>query len=190
MADRSGKQIFVRMNPADYELVQAEAARTGKPDAAVLRDAFLASRPATGAPTRKDGAMAEVFLCEMGQLADESRQALREAGIVVVEVKDPSRCQFIRSGEKLSSSDMLWAAMDAIRRDFGSYSKGEKQREQFALNMWKLVAAAHEWTCCWLPYTGPRGERWAWRMCGGEMPGHLPPKHCRHWHHKTEVFMA
>ena len=144
MADRSGKQIFVRMNPADYELVQAEAARTGKPDAAVLRDAFLASRPATGAPTRKDGAMAEVFLCEMGQLADESRQALREAGIVVVEVKDPSRCQFIRSGEKLSSSDMLWAAMDAIRRDFGSYSKGEKQREQFALNMWKLVAAAHE----------------------------------------------
>ena len=48
----------------------------------------------------------------------------------------------------------------------------------------------YEWTCCWLPYTGPRGERWAWRMCGGEMPGHLPPKHCRHWHHQTEVFMA
>jgi hypothetical protein len=48
----------------------------------------------------------------------------------------------------------------------------------------------YHWTCCWLSYTGPRGERWAWRMCGGEMPGHLPGKRCGHWHHATEVFMA
>lgn len=43
-----GKQIFVRMTSDDYELVQAEAARTGKSGAAVLRDAFLGTRKSLG----------------------------------------------------------------------------------------------------------------------------------------------
>jgi hypothetical protein len=148
-----GKQVFVRMNPDDYALLEAEAERTGKSDAALLRDAFLGTarhggqppwRPVSEAATRKDDPVAEVFLCETGQLTDESRQALREAGIVAVEVRDPSKCRFIRSGETVSSTDMLWAAMNALGRDFGAYSKGEKQREQFALNVAQLIEAAHK----------------------------------------------
>lgn len=54
----------------------------------------------------------------------------------------------------------------------------------------------HAWRCCWLSYAGPRGERWAWQMCGHQMPGGLPygPDGrnitCGHWHHRFEVFMA
>ena len=148
-----GKQVFVRMAPDDYELVEAEATRTGKSDAAVLRDAFLGAarhgdrpawHPSSEAATRRDDSVTEVFLCEAGQLNDESRRALREAGIVVVEVADPSRCRFMRSGETVSSTDMLWAAMNALGREFDTYNKGAKQREQFALNVVHLVEAAYK----------------------------------------------
>jgi methionine synthase II (cobalamin-independent) len=86
----------------------------------------------------------DVFLCKAGQLSPTSKRDLRKAGVVVVEVDDPSACQFIRSTETVSGDDMLWAAMDALKSSFGSYEKGEKQREQFALNIAKVVAAARE----------------------------------------------
>lgn len=86
--------------------------------------------------------MAEVFLCETGQLDAASRRELKRAGVTVVEVADPSKCQFIRATEVVSADDMLWAALDALRRDFGSYSKGERQREQFTVNIWELMRAA------------------------------------------------
>lgn len=86
--------------------------------------------------------MSEVFLCATGQLSTRDRTALCKAGVIVVEVEDPSRCQFIRATEPLSGDDMLWAALDALRRKFDGYNKGEQQREQFALNIWTLVDAA------------------------------------------------
>lgn len=84
--------------------------------------------------------MAEVLLVPVGAITAADRKALRTAGVVVVETDDPSKCQFVRSTETLSSSDMLWAAMDALRRDFGSYSTGKQQREQLAHNIYALIA--------------------------------------------------
>ena len=86
--------------------------------------------------------MSEVFLCRKGQLNLVGKHDLRAAGIVVVEVEDPAACQFIRSTETVGGDEMLWAAMDALKRTFGTYDKGEKQREQFALNIVNLVEAA------------------------------------------------
>lgn len=77
-----------------------------------------------------------------GAITAADRKALRAAGVVVVETDDPSKCQFVRSTETLSSSDMLWAAMDALRRDFGYGDKGSQQREQLAKNLFSLIAAA------------------------------------------------
>lgn len=86
--------------------------------------------------------MTDVFLCKTGQLNVDSRRDLKRAGVVVVEVDDPSACQFIRAAEVVSGDDMLWAAMDAIKRDFGYGDHGAKQREQFAMNVYSMVAAA------------------------------------------------
>lgn len=88
--------------------------------------------------------MSEVFLCKTGQLNQTAKHDLRQAGIVVVEVEDPSACQFIKSSDRVSGDDMLWAAMDALKRDFGTYDKGQKHREQFAVNIASLVEAARE----------------------------------------------
>ena len=79
--------------------------------------------------------MAEVFLCATGQLTAASRRELKRAGIVVVEVNDPSRCQFIRATEALSGGEMLHAACDALKRTYkedynseGSASKKHRER--------------------------------------------------------------
>lgn len=87
--------------------------------------------------------MTDVFLCQTGQLTNPSKAALRKAGVVVVEVEDPSKCQFIRASEAVSGDDMLWAAMDALKRDFGYANEGRKQREQFTFNVIGLIDAAH-----------------------------------------------
>jgi len=87
--------------------------------------------------------MAEVFLCETGQLTEGSRTALEAAGIVVVEVADPSRCQFIRSSEVISDNDMLWAAVDALRLKTTYTDADRLHRDQFAQNIFGLIEAAH-----------------------------------------------
>ena len=67
--------------------------------------------------------------------------------------------------------------------------------ERLATDM-ATIAGAARWTCCWLSYTGPRGEQWEWQMCGGQMPGGMPygpdgrRVYCGHWHHQHELFMA
>jgi hypothetical protein len=84
--------------------------------------------------------VSEVFLCKTGQLNAVGKHDLRKAGVVVVEVDDPASCQFIRSAEAVSGDDMLWAALDALRHDFGYGDHGAKQREQLAHNLFKIVA--------------------------------------------------
>jgi len=86
--------------------------------------------------------MADVFLCRTGSIDARSKSQLRKAGVIVVEADNPADCQFIRASSLVSGDDMLWAAMDALKREFGSYNKGEKQREQFTLNIFKLIDAA------------------------------------------------
>jgi hypothetical protein len=88
--------------------------------------------------------MSEVFLCETGQLDDRSKRDLRKAGVVVVEVADPSKCQFIRSTEMISHDDMLWAAFKALNHNGGSYSKGNEQREQLARNLMTVLDATRK----------------------------------------------
>jgi hypothetical protein len=83
---------------------------------------------------------AEILLTPPGAVTPEDREALRAVGVIVVETEDPHACQFLRSGEVISSSDMLWAAMDALRRDYGYGDHGSKQREQLAHNLFSLIA--------------------------------------------------
>lgn len=82
--------------------------------------------------------MSEVFLCERGQIRPADKKALREAGIVVVEVEDPSKCQFIRSSETIPADDMLWASLDALNTNT-SYNGAREQREQLAKNLLSIV---------------------------------------------------
>ena len=87
--------------------------------------------------------MSEVFLCQKGQLSAASRRELKRAGVVVVEVEDPSKCQFIRSSEVVSADDMLWAACDALRLKTRYTDTDTAHREKFAVNIFDLVDAAH-----------------------------------------------
>lgn len=86
--------------------------------------------------------MADVFLCRKGALTQPSKVALRKGGVIVVEVENPDDCRFIKASEALSGDDMLWAAMDALRHNFGYGSEGKGQREQFTLNIFELLNAA------------------------------------------------
>ena len=70
--------------------------------------------------------MSEVFLCATGQLTGRAKSDLRKAGIVVVEVDDPSACQFIRSTETVPADDMVWAALDALAH--GTSASGARDR--------------------------------------------------------------
>jgi hypothetical protein len=81
--------------------------------------------------------MAEVFLCEKGQLTDPAKHDLRKAGIVVAEVADISKARFIRASEVVAADDMLWAAMSALQNQ--EYGHGEKQREALARNLIAIV---------------------------------------------------
>jgi hypothetical protein len=84
--------------------------------------------------------MAEVFLCEKGQLTDPAKHDLRKAGIVVAEVNDVTRCQFIRASEVVTGDDMVWACLQALNRQ--DYGNGSGQREQLARNLLAIVDAA------------------------------------------------
>lgn len=87
--------------------------------------------------------MAEVFVCEKGSLTGPSKSQLRKAGVVVAEVDDITKCQFVRSSEVISHDDMLWAALEALRFEGKSYGdKGIPQRERLAVNLFKIADAA------------------------------------------------
>ncbi len=88
--------------------------------------------------------MSEVFLCAKGQLDARSRRDLRAASVVVVEVENPERCQFIRATETISADDMLWAVLDAINVKGNYGSTGEGQRERLAMNLLRVVNDARK----------------------------------------------
>lgn len=84
--------------------------------------------------------MSEVFLCKTGQLNQTARRDLRKVGVVVVEVEDPTACQFIRSTEIVGADDMLWAALDALvlRAKYESNDHKVKM-DRLAGNLLKIV---------------------------------------------------
>lgn len=93
--------------------------------------------------------MSEVFLCPKGQLTGPGKHDLRAAGVVVVEVDDPSRCSFIRSTEVVTADEMLWAALDALSAR-GEYASGgpnasedhAAKMDALARNLLKIVVNA------------------------------------------------
>jgi hypothetical protein len=60
--------------------------------------------------------MAEIFMAETGQLKPMFRRALRDAGVVVVEVPDLTKCKLVQSTSPVPADDLLWAAVDALDR--------------------------------------------------------------------------
>jgi hypothetical protein len=56
-----------------------------------------------------------LLVTKLGQLDDADRAMLREAGIIVLEVQRPEEVRFIRPHAELGTSDLLRAAMVAIK---------------------------------------------------------------------------
>jgi hypothetical protein len=84
--------------------------------------------------------MAEVFMVKRGQLDNRSKSDLRKAGVVVVEVEDLAQAQFVRSSEVVSSDDMLWAAIDALRvRAQYSGDEHNVKMDRLAANLFNLM---------------------------------------------------
>lgn len=87
--------------------------------------------------------MAEIFICPPGTLKDRDKRALRAAGVIPIETEHSERCQFIKASEVVSSSDMLWAALDAVNVDKdGTAQSGGAQRKRLAMNLLAVVNAA------------------------------------------------
>lgn len=83
--------------------------------------------------------MAEIFVCPFGSIDKASKSALRKAGVVVVETREPERCKFIRANQTLSADDMTWAALSALQ--FQTGDSAVRQREEFARLVFQIVDA-------------------------------------------------
>jgi hypothetical protein len=71
-------------------------------------------------------------------ISDEDRAALREAGVIVVEIDDPASAKFVRAGYEIDSSSMLAAAMKAMLDTKGGEYSCELQK-RFALNIARAI---------------------------------------------------
>jgi hypothetical protein len=72
------KIVGVRVSPAELSLLEAEADRTGKSEAALLRDAFLATLPGGSVITRPELQRAIVRLAEITGNRDNYYPALAD----------------------------------------------------------------------------------------------------------------
>lgn len=86
--------------------------------------------------------MSEIFICPKGSISDRSVRTLREAGVIVVQADDPNACRFIRGGEEMSASDLLWAALKAVKFSPKSADYGSAMRHEFAQSLFELVDAS------------------------------------------------
>lgn len=87
--------------------------------------------------------MAEIFLCPRGAIKQTTQKRLTEAGVIVVEVPKPERCQFLRAQTLVSGDDLLWAVLKALQTGRGSsYSdNGSSQRASLANILFELISA-------------------------------------------------
>lgn len=61
-----------------------------------------------------------LMLVKPGAVSAEDKTALRDAGVIVVEVEDPSAVRFMRAGYELPTTALLGAAVEAIIKSGGS----------------------------------------------------------------------
>lgn len=60
------------------------------------------------------------------QVTAEDKKILRAAGVIVIEVANPEDVRFLRPSAELSTTEMLCAALTAIKRYGGSQYLGEE----------------------------------------------------------------
>lgn len=63
-----------------------------------------------------------VLAVRPGAVNQKDRAALREAGIVVIEVDDPANVRFLTPSQSLESDDLLYAAMRGLNAPYASDS--------------------------------------------------------------------
>ncbi|MEM8801100.1 MAG: hypothetical protein AAGF55_01045 [Pseudomonadota bacterium] len=56
----------------------------------------------------------QVMMLPPGSISKADREELRSAGIVVVEIENPSSVRFVRAGYEVETSDLLSCAASAI----------------------------------------------------------------------------
>lgn len=87
--------------------------------------------------------MTEVLICPKDAIDAASVKELREAGVVVIQTNAPEKCRFIRAGQEISGSDMLWAALKALQAG-GNYTGTETQRVAFTKLIFDMVDADYQ----------------------------------------------
>ena len=89
--------------------------------------------------------MAEIFVCKPGAISAEDRSALREAGVVVVELDDPNEFRQVRAHPELSSGDILTAALTALSPESdGGASSATRNRSEFVRLLAKAGRSRHD----------------------------------------------
>jgi len=53
-------------------------------------------------------------------ISHADKKALKSAGVIVVELDDPSNVKFIRAGAELNSTELLNVAMQAVSKSSGA----------------------------------------------------------------------
>ncbi len=88
--------------------------------------------------------MSEVAILPVkpGTLTKADKAELKKAGVIVVEHENPSELRLITPTTQVSSGDMLYCAMKALRASTGV--SAQNQRETFAVLMANLIEAAHD----------------------------------------------
>lgn len=73
-----------------------------------------------------------------GTLNDDSKAALREVGVVVIEHENPTELRMLSPMTEVPASDMLRCAMKALVVGDNDYNKGILQRATFTKLMAEL----------------------------------------------------
>lgn len=89
--------------------------------------------------------MAEIFICKPGAIGAEDRTALRDAGVVVIELDDPAEFRLVRAQPELNAGDILKAALQALSPDADdAYHPATTNRSIFLRALAKAVTSRSE----------------------------------------------
>ncbi len=81
-----------------------------------------------------------------GSISKRDRAALRKGGIIVIEHENPTELKLLRPLVEVESSDLLRLALKALCVEGGYDSKGNEQREAFAIGLNQLLNPAQQAT--------------------------------------------
>jgi hypothetical protein len=87
--------------------------------------------------------MTDVLIVPPNTVDTKSRRDLKRAGVIVIETSEPEKCRFLRAGEELSGSDLLWAALSALQSG-GSYTGSNEQRVAFTKLIFQLIDSDYQ----------------------------------------------